>query len=339
MQRCFDLARLGAGFVSPNPMVGAVIVHDDRIIGEGWHQAYGTAHAEVNAINSVKEKDKHLLTEATLFVSLEPCCIFGNTPPCTKLIIENRIPKVVISCLDATPEVAGNGVILLEKAGIKVTTGILEEEGRHLAAIRNTFAGKNRPYILLKWAQSTDGYIGQKDKQVWLTNPYSKRLAHQWRAQTDAILVGKNTAAIDNPELTNRYWSGASPLRLVIDKDLALHQSLHLFDDENPTLVFTEKEVSSMGFERTRFIPLDFENNIPEQIAATLASGRITSLLVEGGAKTLQSFIDIGLWDEARIFTTSKHLGTGINAPKIDGKEIAKTTIDGDILTIIKNNS
>ena len=336
MRRCFDLARLGAGFVSPNPMVGAVIVYNDEIIGEGWHQMYGTAHAEVNAVNSVAEENVQYLSKSTIYVSLEPCCIFGKTPPCSNLIIEKKIPEVVISCLDSTPEVAGNSVKILEAAGVKVTTGVLEKEGLALAAIRNTFAGENRQYIILKYAQSADGFISKKGEQTWLTNAYSKRLTHKWRAETDAILVGTNTAAIDNPQLNNRYWSGMPPLRLAIDKSMKLDQNLHLFDDEQPTLILTESAVNIMGFERTQFIQLDFSENLPQQIVQTLAQGKISSLLIEGGAHTLQSFIDADLWDEARIFSVDKRLGEGVKAPQIKGEIVKIEKIVADKLTVVK---
>lgn len=336
MRRCFDLARLGAGFVSPNPMVGSVIVYNDEIIGEGWHQMYGTAHAEVNAVNSVSEKNQQYLSKSTMYVSLEPCCIYGKTPPCSNLILENKIPELIISCLDATPGVAGNSVKILKEAGVKVTTGILEEEGKKLAAFRNTFAGKNRPYIILKYAQSADGFISKKDEQTWLTNPHSKRLTHKWRAESDAILVGTNTASIDNPQLNSRLWSGMPPLRIAIDKTMKLDQNLHLFDDEQATLIMTESAVNLMGFERTRFISLDFSENVPQQIVDTLAQGKITSLLIEGGAYTLQSFIDAGLWDEARIFSVEKRLGEGIKAPNLIGEKVNTINILSDTLTVVK---
>lgn len=337
MRRCFDLARLGAGFVSPNPMVGAVIVHKNKIIGEGWHQMYGTAHAEVNAVNSVDEENLQFLSKSTMFVSLEPCCIFGKTPPCSSLILEKKIPEVVISCLDSTPEVAGNSIKILEDGGVKVTTGVLEEEGRALAAIRNTFAGKNRPYIILKYAQSADGFISKAGEQTWLTNAYSKRLTHKWRAEIDAILVGTNTAMIDNPQLNNRFWSGMPPLRLAIDKSMKLDQNLNLFDDEQPTLIMTESAVNIMGFERTQFIQLDFSENVPLQIVNTLAQGKISSLLIEGGAHTLQSFIDADLWDEARIFTVEQRIDEGIKAPQVKGEIVNTLKILSDTLTVVKN--
>ena len=335
MRRCFDLARLGAGQVSPNPMVGAVIVHHDRVIGEGWHRRYGTAHAEVNAVNSVRPADLSLLPESVMYVSLEPCCIFGKTPPCTDLIIKHKIPHVVISCLDATPEVAGSGVRKLEAAGVRVKVGVLRAEGEQLAAVRNTFAGKNRPYIILKYAQSADGYIGREEEQIWLTNPYAKRLAHKWRSETDAILVGTNTAAVDNPRLDNRLWSGDSPLRLVIDRQMRLPQDLYLFNDRQPTLIFTESQVSVEGFERTRFITLDFAEDIPLQITETLARGKVTSLLIEGGAHTLQSFAEAGLWDEARIFTVKKRLNGGIPAPRLVGNTVKNFALADDNLTVL----
>lgn len=337
MRRCFDLAKLGAGHVSPNPMVGAVIVHKDKIIGEGWHEAYGQAHAEVNAVNSVKEENRKYLSASTIYVSLEPCCIFGKTPPCSDLILQNKIPEVVVSCLDATPGVAGNSVKLLREAGLSVTTGILEKEGLELAKVRNTFAGTNRPYIILKYAQSQDGFIGQQEKQIWLTNPYSKRLAHKWRSETDAILVGTNTVQTDDPELTNRYWWGGSPLRIFFDKSLKISQDKKVYQDEQPTLILTEKDINSYGFARTKLLNFDFSENVPEQLCTILGEWKISSLLVEGGAFTLQKFIDSELWDEARIFSTDKILGKGVKAPEITGEIFRRERLDKDILTILKN--
>ena len=338
MRRCFDLAQMGKGFVSPNPIVGAVVVYKKRVIGEGWHQIYGEAHAEVNAIASIAEEDEKFLPESTIFVSLEPCCIFGNTPPCANLFLEKKIPKVVISCLDLTPGVAGNSVQLLRDAGVEVITGILEEEGKQVATIRNTFVNENRPYIVLKFAQSEDGFMGKKGEQIWLTNPYSKRLVHKWRSELDAILVGTNTAETDNPQLNNRYWSGLAPLRLVLDRQARLPQDLYLFDDEQPTLIFTEKDMSLMGFNQTRYMPLDFSDKWVENLLDFLKEGNISSILVEGGARTIQSFVDAGLWDEARIFTTNKRLGEGIQAPKLRGEMTQSFQLIEDKLTVLKNN-
>jgi diaminohydroxyphosphoribosylaminopyrimidine deaminase/5-amino-6-(5-phosphoribosylamino)uracil reductase len=230
MQRCFDLAYLGAGKVSPNPMVGAVLVHQNQIIGEGFHTGYGQPHAEVEAVRSVREEDKPLLSESTLYVSLEPCCFRGKTPACTSLILEKNIPKVVISVKDFTPEVAGKGVAILKEAGVEVITGILEEEGKKVAAIRNHIVQQHRPFVLLKYARSADGYLSKKGQSTWLTNPLSKRWVHQWRKETDAIMVGTETAMMDNPCLTTRYFQGASPIRVVLDRQGRLPHDLHLFD-------------------------------------------------------------------------------------------------------------
>ncbi len=337
MKRCFDLARLGAGNVSPNPMVGAVLVHGDRIIGEGFHQQYGHAHAEVNAVNNVRSKDKGLLSEATLYVSLEPCCIYGKTPPCTNLIIENHIPHVVISCLDHTPGVAGKGVEMLRKAGIKVTTGVLEAEGQRLSAIRNTFVTRQRPYVILKFAQTKDHFFGPEDgSQFWITNAYSKRLVHRWRSEVDAILVGTQTALNDNPELTNRLYFGKSPLRVVLDRTLRLPKTLSLFNGESPTLVFTEKPaVPAKGNVAYRSLP--FDQNLISEILKELATRKCTSLLVEGGAKVMQDFLKAGLWDEARVFTGEKHLLRGITAPTLPVAPSFSQPLAGDVMEVYFN--
>lgn len=337
MHRCFDLARLGAGRVSPNPLVGAVLVNKDRIIGEGWHEQYGHAHAEVNAVKNVAPEDEALISSSTLYVSLEPCCIHGNTPPCSQLIMDLKIPKVVISCLDFTPGVAGNSVQLLREHGIEVITGILEEEGKYLSRFRNTFVRKQRPYIFLKYAQSADGFMGKIDEQVWLTNSISKRLVHKWRSEFDAILVGTNTARIDNPRLTNRLYFGGSPLRLVIDKKLSLSPNLHLYDDSQATLFLTKNPISADGFERTHFVPLPFEEQPLETLMNMLYENKVTSLIVEGGASTLQHFIDLGLWDEAAVFKVDNYIKNGIPAPILSGKKVRETMILRDRLSYFVN--
>ncbi|MFM9947858.1 MAG: bifunctional diaminohydroxyphosphoribosylaminopyrimidine deaminase/5-amino-6-(5-phosphoribosylamino)uracil reductase RibD [Saprospiraceae bacterium] len=332
MRRCFDLARLGAGNVSPNPMVGAVLVHQDRIIGEGFHRKYGQAHAEVNAVNSVRAQDRHLLREATLYVSLEPCCIFGKTPPCTNLILEHRIPKVVISCLDQTPGVAGKGVEILRAATVEVVTGLLEAEGQRLSAIRNTFVSQQRPYIILKFAQTKDRFIGPEDgSQHWITNVYTKRLVHRWRSEADAILVGTNTALSDDPQLTNRFYFGKSPLRVVVDKSLRLPKTLALFDGTNPTLVFTER-TDAINSNNLEYVSIAFDQNLVQQILVHLTEKKCTSLIVEGGARLLQAFLNAGIWDEARVFTGTKYLFEGIPAPLLPVAPAYSQVIAGDLL-------
>ncbi|MEZ5044464.1 MAG: bifunctional diaminohydroxyphosphoribosylaminopyrimidine deaminase/5-amino-6-(5-phosphoribosylamino)uracil reductase RibD [Saprospiraceae bacterium] len=317
IQRCFDLARLGRGFTAPNPIVGALIVYQDRIIGEGYHQRYGGPHAEVNAVNSVSKKDLYLLKESCLYVSLEPCSIYGKTPPCTNLILQHKIPKVVISCIDHSPGVDGMGVKILQDAGVEVILNVLGEEGKRLSATRNTFVIQRRPYIILKYALSLDGFIAPKEPTAafWMTNPYSKRLVHKWRSESDAILVGTNTALLDNPQLNNRYFYGPSPTRLVIDKSLRLPPSLRLFDGTLPTFVYTNSVTPPPNRPNLNFVTLKPEQNTIQQILDHLYLQNKTSLIVEGGAQLLADFIQQGLWDEARIFTSPVYLAEGIPTP------------------------
>jgi len=319
MQRCFDLARLGAGSVSPNPMVGAVLVHDGRIIGEGWHQKYGEAHAEVNAVRNVAEMDRHLIATSTLYVSLEPCCVFGRTPPCTDLIIQHKIPKVVISCLDQTPGVAGTSVRLLREQGVEVVTGILEEQGKAISRIRNHFVTHQRPYVILKYAQTPDGYIGKVNEQAWISNAYAKRLVHKWRSEMDAILIGTNTARTDNPQLTNRLYFGKSPIRVILDRKLTLSESLNVFDESVKTLIFTEQvtpNLRSQNSNRT-YIQMNFQQGFLPKMLANLHDRKITSLLVEGGSTLLQSFVNAQLWNEALVFVGERALSDGVPAPRL----------------------
>lgn len=298
--------------VSPNPMVGAVLVHRDRIIGEGWHQVYGQAHAEVHCMASVTEADRHLIPESTLYVSLEPCAHFGRTPPCADLIVRERIPEVVIGCRDTFSEVSGKGIAKLQQAGIKVITGVLENECRYLNRRFFTRQEQHRPYIMLKWAQSADGFIAPpQGRRVMLSNIFSQQLVHRMRREEDAILVGYNTALYDNPKLNNRSGSGRQPLRIVTDPELQLPATLHLFDRSQSTLVFNyleDKEEHNL-----ELIKLERTASLPEQLISRLP--KINSLIVEGGSKTLQQFINAGLWDEALVFRTPHLLGAGTLAP------------------------
>jgi len=349
INRCFDLARLGAGSVSPNPMVGAVLVYNNRIIGEGWHQQYGQAHAEVNAVKSVSAKDQHLISQSTLYVSLEPCNIFGKTPPCTNLIIQNKIPKVVISCLDQTPEVAGKGVEMLRANGVEVVTGILEEAGKALSRFRNHFVTHHRPYIILKFAQTLNGKFGKANEQFWISNAYSKRLVHKWRSEADAILVGTNTAKIDNPELTNRLYFGKSPLRIVIDKHLQLPGNLHLFDQKHPTLVVTQAtsfKLSTLqpstpdlhaATSKIEYLSLDFEQDFLSSFLKALHARKIAILLVEGGARLLNELIQNNLWDEANIFIGDRVLDQGIAAPLLSGEVKTRHRLGNDQIICYQN--
>ena len=302
MHRCLQLAKLGKGNVTPNPMVGSVLVFGDRIIGEGYHQQYGQAHAEVNCLKSVKDEDKHLITQSTLYASLEPCAHFGKTPPCANLIIENKIPKVVIGCRDPFKEVDGKGIDKLEKAGIEVVIGVLEDECKELNKRFFTFHTKKRPFIVLKWAESANHFIGTNDdSRLLITDEITNRLVHKWRSEEAAILVGTNTARLDNPSLTNRFWSGKQPIRLVIDKDLTLPQTLHLFDRQQTTIVFNYHK--HLDEENLSFCQLKNNEPLLQQIMQVCYERNIQSILVEGGSKTLQSFIDANLWDEAAVFT------------------------------------
>jgi diaminohydroxyphosphoribosylaminopyrimidine deaminase / 5-amino-6-(5-phosphoribosylamino)uracil reductase len=338
MQRCFQLALNGLGQVAPNPLVGCVIVHNDLIIGEGYHQKYGEAHAEVNAIKSVK--DKSLLTESTVFVNLEPCAHFGKTPPCADLLANYKVKEVVISNIDPNPKVAGKGIEKLKAAGSNVITGILEQEGKDLNKRFFTNFLKERPYIILKWAQSIDGFIDKIRKpgetgQFAISNDLSKMLVHKWRTEETAIMVGTNTALNDNPKLNVRLWKGQNPLRVVIDRELKLPQNLNIFTDTEPTLVFTEKD--SFKKESTEYLQINFEN-FHQEILRHLHQINIQSVIIEGGSKMLEGFISNGLWDEARIFiATGKVIKNGIAAPEFNGREIFSEKLGDDILKVFYN--
>lgn len=330
MHRALELARLGFGEVSPNPMVGCVIVHNDKIIGEGYHQKYGGPHAEVNAVKSVRQKD--LLAESEVYVSLEPCAHFGKTPPCAELLVKHKVKKVHISNVDPNPLVAGKGIAILENAGIKVSTDLLKEEGEKINRRFFSFINKRRPYIILKWAQTADRYIARANyDSKWISNDMSRMLVHKWRSEEDAILVGKNTALHDNPTLNVRDWEGKDPLRIVIDHKLALDANFNLFDQAIPTVCFNE--IKSEEQENLTFVKLD-GGNFLEQLSDDLYQRKVQSLIVEGGANTLQSFIDLGLWDEARVFEAPTTFGDGIEAPQLKGASFeGKEDVLDDTLT------
>jgi len=315
MQRCIELARSGAGMVSPNPMVGAVLVHEDRIIGEGYHAHFGQAHAEVNCLNSVKPEDRPLIHSAVMYVSLEPCAHFGKTPPCADRIVREGIKKVVIGCRDPFKEVDGKGVEKLQKAGVEVELGILENECRDLNKRFFTFHTRHRPYIILKWAQTANLKIAAGSKErLLISNEFTNRKVHRWRSEEAAILVGKNTVMKDDPVLTNRLWDGPSPVRLVIDMDLQLPASAKVFNQDAPTVVFNKIRHSSG--EQPVFYQVTEDVNLIHQVVHALYRLNILSVLVEGGARLLQSFIDEGLWDEARIITnTEMVVEEGLAAP------------------------
>jgi diaminohydroxyphosphoribosylaminopyrimidine deaminase/5-amino-6-(5-phosphoribosylamino)uracil reductase len=334
MRKCLELASKGLKGVSPNPMVGSVIVCEGKIIGEGYHEKYGSHHAEVNAIASVKNKS--LLKSSTLYVNLEPCAHFGKTPPCSNLIIECKIPKVVIGCVDSFSEVAGKGIEKMQKAGTEVIISVLEQESRELNKRFFTFHEKKRPYIILKWAESKDGFIAPKNQTepFWMTSSESKKLVHKWRAEEDAILVGRITAEKDNPSLTVREIEDENPTRIVIDRDLKLSEELNIFNSEAETLIFNTLKTEENN--TNKYISADF-NNLTESILQKLYKQKIQSVIIEGGRKTLQSFIDKNMWDEARIFTTNKELTDGVKAPSIKAEIVEETEIGGDLLEILIN--
>lgn len=330
IQRTFDLAAMGVGAVSPNPRVGCVIVKGGEVIGEGWHKKFGEAHAEVNAIASVA--DKNQLAGSTAYVSLEPCSHFGKTPPCSDLLIQHGVKKVVISNLDTNPLVAGEGLKKLKEAGIEVITGVLEKEGRDLNKRFFTYHEKQRPYIILKWAQTSDGFIAHSNyESKWISNEFSRQLVHKWRSEEDAILVGTKTAAHDNPNLTVREWSGRNPVRLVIDRFLRLSDNLNLFDKSVPTVCFNLLKHEEHA--NLKLVRLDEQHFIP-QLLTWLHNEKIQSLIVEGGSQTLSFFIESGLWDEARVFSSPRSFHKGIKSPSLQGDLISREQISTDMLQI-----
>ncbi|WP_165020190.1 bifunctional diaminohydroxyphosphoribosylaminopyrimidine deaminase/5-amino-6-(5-phosphoribosylamino)uracil reductase RibD [Dysgonomonas sp. ZJ279] len=326
MHRCLQLATNGKGLVSPNPMVGAVIVHGNKIIGEGYHRQYGKAHAEVNAINSVR--DKSLLKESTIYVSLEPCSHHGKTPPCSQLIIDSKIPNAVVACLDPYHAVAGKGIKMLQDAGINVITGILEKEALLLNKEFFTAQTKRRPYIYLKWAQTQDGFIdkerikGEKPEPTPISNDFTRMLVHKKRAEVSAIMIGTNTAVNDNPSLTTRYWYGKNPVRIILDRQTRIPLDYQIFDGKVETIVFVEKIPTIKSANNILYKEITFDETLFAQIFKILRDHHINSVLVEGGNQLLQSLIDQQLWDEAYIETSPINFGKGTKAPSIQGKVI-----------------
>jgi diaminohydroxyphosphoribosylaminopyrimidine deaminase / 5-amino-6-(5-phosphoribosylamino)uracil reductase len=342
IKRCIDLAGNGLGRTYPNPIVGSVITHNNIIIGEGWHQKAGEAHAEVNAVNAVRKKE--LLKESTIYVSLEPCSHYGKTPPCSNLIIESGIKKVVIGTVDPFSEVAGKGIKKLMDAGCEVRVGVLEKECRELNKRFFTFHLKQRPHIILKWAQSSDGFLAPLPdksaarKPVWITGKYSQQLVHKWRSEEQAIMVGTNTAVADNPKLNTRMWHGNSPVRVVLDRKLRIPLDSHLFDNSVKTIVLTEEASAERAAKNVIFEPVVFNRDLPKQLNSILHRHEIQSVIIEGGKQTLETFIDSGMWDEARIFTGKKQFKQGIKAPEISGTLKQETFIDEDRLIIYTND-
>lgn len=337
MSRCLQLARLAAGYTAPNPLVGAVLVHQGRIIGEGFHRQYGGPHAEVNCIDSVQEADRPLIAQSTMYVSLEPCAHFGKTPPCADLIVRHRIPEVVIGCRDPFVEVDGKGIDKLHAAGIKTTVGVLEKEATELNKRFFTFHRQHRPYIILKWAQTANGRIGNEgNARLRISGPLANRLVHKWRSEEAAILVGTNTALFDDPQLTTRLWNGPNPIRLVVDMDLRLPSSLKLFDRQVKTIVFNAVQHTEQ--DNLLYYQVTKDVSLVHQIANALYQLKIVSVFIEGGTRLLQSFIDEGYWDEARIITNEALLiDGGIPAPVLGaGNVMEELRVDTDTIKIVK---
>lgn len=330
MLRAIELARKGAGAVSPNPLVGCVIVHQNEILGEGWHERFGGPHAEVNAVRAVAQRGR--LSQSTVYVNLEPCSHTGKTPPCADLLIRESVKEVVIANADPNPLVQGNGIEKLKAAGCTVRIGILADAGRELNKRFFTFFEKQRPYVILKWAQTADGFIAKQNyESKWISNELSRQWVHQWRSVEDAVLVGTKTAAHDNPQLSVRDWTGRQPVRVVLDRFLRLPDKLNLFDGSQHTLRYNVlKHEEQPGTTLVRVAETEFV----QEVVADLFKRQIQSVIVEGGTFTLQQFIDLGLWDEARIFHSHRSLGKGILAPVFVGKLIHETAQTGDLLRV-----
>lgn len=339
IKRCIELSKHGYGHVEPNPYVGAVIVNDNKIIGEGFHIKYGGPHAEVNAINSVK--DKEILKSSTIYVNLEPCSHQGKTPPCANLIIESGIKKVVISMLDPNKLVSGNGVSMLKNAGVDVKTGVLENESKWLNRRFITFHTKQRPYIILKWAKTIDGFIdidrrNNSTEDNWITGNELKMLTHRWRTQEQGILIGHNTLINDNPKLNVREWVGKDPVKILITKEIPNEEKFNIFKSGNKTIVFNQHKSFESNY--AEYIKVDFDENMIESILNELYKKNLISIIVEGGKKTLEMFIKKGFWDEARILTGNKHFIRGLDSPKLENEtKIYEQKINNDILQIFKN--
>ncbi|WP_010521030.1 bifunctional diaminohydroxyphosphoribosylaminopyrimidine deaminase/5-amino-6-(5-phosphoribosylamino)uracil reductase RibD [Aquimarina agarivorans] len=343
MLRCLQLAKNGLGTTSPNPMVGSVIVHNNKIIGEGWHYKAGEAHAEVNAINNVK--DKTLLADATIYVSLEPCSHFGKTPPCSDLIIKSGIKRVIIGTIDPFTAVSGRGIKKLMDAGCEVIVGVLERESQLLNKRFFTFHNAKRPYIFLKWAQTADGLLGsdssknQARKPIWISNQFSKQSVHKQRAHEQAILVGTTTVVSDNPSLTTRLWKGSNVLRVVLDLNLRIPQNSTIYNQEQPTIIITNTKEHPKNSHNLTYEYINSNDSIATQICDILYKKQIQSLIIEGGAQLLQTFIDANLWDEATVYkSTTVFLKQGTKAPKIQG-ETKVSTLQNDVITHYTNTT
>ena len=339
INRCIELAKNGLGTTYPNPLVGSVIVYEDKIIGEGWHRKAGEPHAEVNAINSVE--DKSLLSKSTIYVSLEPCSHFGKTPPCCDLIIANKIPNVVVGTIDPNSKVAGTGIKRLLENDVNVTVGILEKECNELNKRFFTFHNKKRPYIILKWAESLDGFIAPiaKDKKepVWISNEFSRQLVHKWRTEEQAILVGTKTVLEDNPKLNSRDWKGNNPTRIIVDKSGKINNNYSVKDNSIKTIIITEEENLTFS-ENIIYENVIFDASLPSTVCGILFKNNLQSVIIEGGRETIQTFIDADFWDEARVFIGNIHLKNGVKAPDFNGNYIVKKIKEDQLKLFINHD-
>lgn len=337
MRRCFYLARLGSYHVKSNPQVGSVITYQDRIIGEGYHRKYGGAHAEIEALNSIRESDRSLLSKSHLYVSLEPCFHTGKTPPCVEAILAAGIPEVTICNLDPNPKTHGKSLEKLRSTGIKVNVGVLSEEGLHLN--RRFFVNQleKNPLVVLKWAQSKDGYIGKRGQQVWLSNELAQLEVHRWREEIDGILVGTDTAIVDNPLLTNRKTPGRSPQRFVLDRQGRIPLDNHLVDDELSTTIITSLKNYPLKNEHKKVMYVHPDSWEMDNILRRIYENGCNKLLIEGGAALHKSMIKNNLWHEARVLHTSTMLNTGIRAPLLSGQVINEYHLQSNRVLIINN--
>jgi diaminohydroxyphosphoribosylaminopyrimidine deaminase/5-amino-6-(5-phosphoribosylamino)uracil reductase len=339
MDRCLELAQRAKGHTAPNPMVGAVLVYNDRIIGEGWHHFYGADHAEVNCLKNVAEADKPLIPESTMYVNLEPCAHYGITPPCANRIVEEKIKNVVIANKDPFEQVSGKGIEILKAAGVNVHTGILEKEGNWVNRRFFTYHKQRRPYIILKWAQTVDGYVAPADRRrIQITGAESQQLVHKWRTEEAAIMVGTHTAINDDPQLTSRLWEGKQPLRIALDRKLEIPNTHHLFDNTTATWIINEQKETLEG--NVHHIKLQFGDTLLPQLLKRLYDAKILSLIVEGGSELLTGFIRLGLWDEAWILTGNTIIKGGISAPLLQNEDHAFTSnVGADELNVSVNKS
>ncbi|MCK5815194.1 MAG: bifunctional diaminohydroxyphosphoribosylaminopyrimidine deaminase/5-amino-6-(5-phosphoribosylamino)uracil reductase RibD [Flavobacteriaceae bacterium] len=340
ISRCIELSKKGLGTTRPNPMVGCVIVCDSIIIGEGYTSPYGGNHAEVNAIAAVE--DISLLKNATLYVSLEPCSHFGKTPPCSNLIVSSGIKKVVVGVVDDNSLVSGKGIDYLKSNGVEVIVGVLEDACKEVNKRFFTFHQRKRPYVILKWAETKDGFIdkirkeGEPKVPTWISNQYAQQLVHKWRSEEQAILVGTNTVIQDNPKLNVRSWVGENPIRLVLDRTMRIPADVNVFDNSVKTIVFTGKELeTALEKDNLEFVQIDFSENIPAQVCELLYQQEIQSVIIEGGTQTLQSFINADLWDEARVFVGDVVFGKGVKAPLFKGEVTKMEQIGSTVLKIV----